>query len=230
MNCSLIIPCYNEARALSQLLERCKVLIQKADLEVVLVDNGSTDETAEVLRDLLPRYPGCRSIRVEENRGYGFGVLQGLRSAKGDILGWTHADLQTDPLDVLRGLVFFEQYGENIFVKGRRHGRPFLDQAFTFGMSLFETLLLARTMSDINAQPNLFSRKFFESWVAPPEDFSLDLYTYYTAQTWGLKMHRFPVQFEPRLHGTSHWNVNWAGKLKFIRRTIAYSLKLRKSL
>ena len=116
MNCSLIIPCYNEARALSQLLERCKVLIQKADLEVVLVDNGSTDGTAEVLRDLLPKYPGCRSIRVEENRGYGFGVLQGLRSAKGDILGWTHADLQTDPLDVLRGLVFFEQYGENIFV------------------------------------------------------------------------------------------------------------------
>ncbi|MES2356518.1 MAG: glycosyltransferase family 2 protein [Pseudomonadota bacterium] len=230
MKFSLIIPCYNEAANLPLLLERCKEVSINSGVEVVLVDNGSTDNTAEVLLNLLPNYPGCRSVRVEKNQGYGFGILSGLRAAKGEILGWTHADMQTDPQDALRGLKLFETYGKDIFVKGRRYGRPFTDVMFTIGMSVFETLLLTRPMWDINAQPTMFSRKFFETWNSPPYDFSLDLYAYYQAQTKGLTVHRFPVKFGERAHGVSHWNVNWAAKRKFIRRTVDFSLQLKKNI
>jgi glycosyltransferase involved in cell wall biosynthesis len=227
---SLVIPCYNEAANLPLLLERCKELTVRPDVEVVLVDNGSTDSTTEVLQNLLPKYPGCRSIRVEKNQGYGFGILSGLRVAEGQILGWTHADMQADPKDARRGLDLFEKHGDNIFVKGRRYGRPYMDVVFTVGMSLFETLLLARPMWDINAQPTMFSRSFFETWTTPPEDFSLDLYAYYKAQTSGLNVHRFPVRFGKRAYGVSHWNVNWASKRKFIRRTIDFSFQLKKKI
>lgn len=230
MKFSLVIPCYNEAANLSLLLERCKELACIPDVEVVLVDNGSTDSTTEVLKNLLPKYPGCRSIRVEKNQGYGFGILSGLNAAEGRILGWTHADMQTDPQDALIGLDLFEKHGDCIFVKGRRYGRPFMDVVFTVGMSLFETLLLARPMWDINAQPTMFARSFFESWKTPPEDFSLDLYAYYLAQNSGLKIHRFPVSFRDRANGVSHWNVNWVAKLKFIRRTVNFSLQLKKRI
>jgi glycosyltransferase involved in cell wall biosynthesis len=230
MRFSLVIPCYNEAANLPLLLERCNELSIRPGIEVVLVDNGSTDSTSEVLQNLLPKYPGCRSIRVEKNQGYGFGILSGLNAAKGEILGWTHADMQTDPQDAFLGLEFFERYGDDIFVKGRRYGRPLMDAVFTVGMSLFESLLLARPMWDINAQPTMFSRRFFESWTAPPDDFSLDLYAYYQAQNSGLKVHRFPVRFGERAHGVSHWNVNWAAKRKFIRRTVDFSLQLKKKI
>jgi glycosyltransferase involved in cell wall biosynthesis len=230
MRFSLVIPCYNEAANLPLLLERCKGLAVRSDVEVVLVDNGSTDSSAEVLQNLLPKYPGCRSIRVEKNQGYGFGIVSGLKAAKGGILGWTHADMQTDPQDALVGLELFEKHGDDIFVKGRRYGRPFMDVVFTVGMSLFETFLLARPMWDINAQPTMFSRRFFESWTAPPDDFSLDLYVYYQAQNYGLKVHRFPVRFGERAHGVSHWNVNWAAKRKFIRRTVDFSLQMKKKI
>ena len=230
MRFSLVIPCYNEAANLPLLLERCKELAVRSDVEVVLVDNGSTDSTAEVLQNLLPKYPGCRSIRVEKNQGYGFGIVSGLRSAEGQILAWTHADMQTDPQDALRGLYLFEKKGDNIFVKGRRYGRPFMDVVFTVGMSMFETLLLAKPMWDINAQPTMFHRKFFDSRSSPPDDFSLDLYAYYQAQTQGLKVCRFPVKFGERAYGVSHWNVNWAAKWKFIRRTIDFSLQLKKKI
>ncbi len=93
MKFSLVIPCYNEAANLPLLLDRCKELTRHGDVEVILVDNGSTDNSPEVLLGLLPRYPGCRSVRAEENEGYGFGVLTGLRAAHGEILGWTHADM-----------------------------------------------------------------------------------------------------------------------------------------
>lgn len=229
MKFSLVIPCYNEAANLPLLLERCKGLAG-ADVEVILVDNGSSDDSPDVLRRLLPGYPGCRSVRVDVNQGYGFGILSGLRAARGEILGWTHADMQTDPQDALRGLELFARHGANSFVKGRRHGRPLADVAFTLGMSVFETVLLGKPLWDINAQPTMFSRAFFATWSEPPHDFSLDLYAYYEARRQDLAVYRFPVLFGARAHGTSHWNVNWAAKRKFIRRTVDFSLELKRKL
>ena len=230
MKFSLIIPCYNEAANLPLLLERCRALAAEPEVEVILVDNGSTDDTPLVLLNLLPSYSGCRTVRVEKNQGYGFGIISGLKTAKGEILGWTHADMQADPQDTLRGLELFDRYGLDIFVKGRRYGRPLADVVFTLGMSAFETLLLRKLLWDINAQPTMFTRRFFETWVAAPDDFALDLYAYYQAQTQGLKVHRFPVRFGERAYGVSHWNVNWAAKWKFIRRTGDFSLQLKKNI
>ena len=145
------------------------------------------------------------------------------------MLAWTHADMQTDPEDALRGLALFEAAAEpaRLFVKGQRYGRPLGDVAFTVGMAGFETLLLGQPMWDINAQPTMLPRAFYETWCAPPGDFSLDLYAYYQARIAGLEITRFPVRFGERAHGTSHWNVHWKAKARFIRHTMNYSLELR---
>jgi glycosyltransferase involved in cell wall biosynthesis len=230
MKASLIIPCYNEAENLPLLLERCWEIAKRPDCEVVLVDNGSYDKTRDLLPKLLRDYPGVRSIRLEKNQGYGFGILSGLKAAQGGILGWTHADMQADPQDFLRGLSAFEQHGSHIFVKGRRFGRPLSDVTFTVGMSLFETMLLGKLLWDINAQPTMFTREVFESWKEPPHDFSIDLFAYYAALKSKLTVHRFPVRFGERANGVSHWNLNWASKRKFILRTIEYSINLRSKI
>jgi glycosyltransferase involved in cell wall biosynthesis len=230
MKLSLVIPCYNEGANLPQLLSRCAEVANSGEIEVILVDNGSVDATPRLLAEFLPSFPGCRSVRVEKNQGYGFGILSGLHAARGELLGWTHADMQTDPLDSRRALALFKEHGNDIFVKGRRHGRPLMDVFFTVGMSVLETALLEKPMWDINAQPTLFSRKFFETWHEPPHDFSLDLYAYYQAKLAGLPVHRFPVRFGERAHGVSHWNVNWAAKRKFISRTLAFSLQMKRTL
>ena len=229
---SLVIPCYNEAKNLPLLVARLRETFVRDDVEAILVDNGSTDDSPEVLRTLLRDTPRIRSVRVEKNQGYGFGILSGLRAARGEVIGWTHADMQTDPADALRGLALFEQSAtpQRLLVKGRRSGRPFADVVFTTGMSVFETLLMRRRMVDINAQPTLFPRAFFETWRSPPHDFSLDLYAYYRALHHGLTVQRFPVVFGERAHGSSHWNVNWRAKARFIRRTVDYSLRLRREL
>lgn len=230
MRFSLVIPCYNEAANIPVLLDQCRQVVCSPEIEVILVDNGSTDNTPEVLLNLLPQFPGCRSLRVEVNQGYGFGILSGLRAAHGEILGWTHADMQTAPQDVLRGLELFDSKGRNIFVKGLRYGRPLSDVVFTVGMSVFETIFLGKALWDINAQPTMFTRAFFETWQAAPSDFSLDLYAYFQARCSGLEVYRFPVRFGVRANGVSHWNINWTSKYKFIRRTIDFSLELKRSI
>jgi glycosyltransferase involved in cell wall biosynthesis len=227
---SLIIPCYNEAKNLPGLVERLQAFLAVAPGgEVVLVDNGSTDETPQVLPALIAGLDGVRLLRVDVNQGYGFGILSGLREGRGEILGWTHADLQTDPNDALRGLALFDAAAEpgRMFVKGRRYGRSAFDVIFTLGMSAFETLLTGFVMHDINAQPNLFHRNFFETWENAPTDFALDLYVYWQAKRARLTVKRFPTHFPPRQHGVSHWNTGLAGKWKFIKRTIGFSLRLR---
>ena len=230
---SLVIPCYNEAANLPLLLERAsESLSQKPGLELILVDNGSSDKSPDVLAQLLPRYPFARSVRVDINQGYGHGILSGLAAAKGEILGWTHADMQTDPADFLTAIEYC-QNSKNPgphFIKGLRYGRPLADQIFTVGMSLFETVLLMTSLRDINAQPTVFPRTFFTSWENPPKDFSLDLFAYYQAKRQSLKVYRFPVLFSARSHGVSHWNIDWRSKVKFIQRTVSYSLSLRAAL
>lgn len=227
MALSLIIPCYNEAKGLPDLVTACAAANLGDGFEIILVDNGSTDETPTILAELIAPHPFIRSVRVAENQGYGYGILTGLRAASGDVLAWTHADLQTDPADIKRAAEVYFAEG-SIFVKGRRHGRPLVDVFFTIGMSFFETLLLQRFLWDINAQPTVFPRAFFEAWENPPNDFSLDLFVYYMAKKSNLNIRRFPVFFGKRKHGMSNWNVDWKSKIKFIRRTIEFSLYLKK--
>lgn len=229
---SIIVPCYNEKKNLPLLLTRFSEELGEAqDVELVLVDNGSNDGSAEVFSRLLPQYPFARLVTVAENRGYGYGILAGLAAARGDFLGWTHADLQTDPSDVMRAWEIIKSAGggNNLFVKGDRKGRPLLDEFFTFGMGVFETLYMGKRLYEINAQPNLFSRKFYQTWQRPPHDFALDLYVLCLASAQKLDIRRIPVRFPKRLHGKSKWNTGILAKWKFICRTIRFSRKLKQS-
>jgi glycosyltransferase involved in cell wall biosynthesis len=229
---SLVIPCFNEGENLPLLLKRCSQFMCREDIEIVIVNNGSTDNSTEILNNLLPNYSFVSLVHVEKNLGYGHGVLEGLRNASGDILAWTHADMQTDPCDVIKAMGFYKNTStpERLFIKGSRYGRPFADVFFTFCMSLFETILLRTPLWDINAQPNVFHRSFYETWTEPPTDFSLDLYVYFMARKRSLRLKRFPVSFEKRTHGVSSWNVSPLEKYRFIKRTLYYSFALARKV
>ncbi len=229
---SLVIPCYNEAQSLPRLIGRLKECFTRADVEVVLVDNGSKDASPQIMAEQLAGATNIRSVRVEVNQGYGYGILQGLKAARGTYIGWTHADLQTDPKDALRALEIIEGHSDStqLFVKGSRYGRPLFDRLFSLGMGLFESVFLRVPLWEINAQPTIFPKSFFDGWIDPPHDFSLDLYSFYQARVQKLKVVRFPVYFGKREFGTSHWNVDWRSKVKFIKRTLDFSFKLKKRL
>lgn len=227
MKLSVVVPCYNEKENIPLILKRFEEVIRKEDLEVILVNNGSTDGSDQLLDELLLRYPFARTTHVPVNKGYGYGILQGLKECRGEYIGWTHADMQTDPADIIKAYRIIRKAKEPVFVKGNRKGRPLFDVFFTAGMSLFESCYFHKKLYDINAQPNLFPRAFYESWENAPYDFSLDLYAFYMAQVKGLRVIRFPVRFPERIHGESKWNTGLKAKWKFIKRTIGFSVKLK---
>lgn len=227
---SIVVPCYNEEQNIPLILEGFQNTINRDDIEIILVNNGSTDGSQKVFNELLPRFSFAHLVNVEVNQGYGFGILSGLKEAQGEYIGWTHADMQTHPQDVIKALEIIEQKGnpEKIYVKGKRKNRPLFDIFFTVGMSFFETVLMQTPLWDINAQPNVFHRCLFEQGKNPPNDFSLDLYAYYCAKKQNFEIVRFDVIFPPRIYGTSHWNTSLLAKYKFIKRTLEFSFNLKK--
>ncbi len=226
MKLSLIIPCYNEALNIENLLKKAYGFRNINNVELILVNNGSTDNSDEIIEKNLPNYPFARKIMIAVNQGYGYGILQGLSAAKGDYLGWTHADLQTDPMDAIKALELIEKNNyKEIFVKGRRKNRKFFDLIFEYGMSFFCSLTLGKLLTDINAQPNIMSRNFYQKLNNPPHDFALDLYIYYMAKKLGVKIIRFPVNFGLRVAGEAHLK-DIKAKIKYTIRTIKFTLKL----
>jgi len=217
----VVIPCFNESGNLPRLLKEIEDVRCSKSVAFVLVNNGSSDETASILAQANQRH--LRVVNLESNQGYGGGILAGLSTCTAPLVGWMHADLQTSPR-VIEDLDL--KNTSQCLVKGRREGRDVVDRVFTAGMSLLETVIFCQRMSDINGQPTVFPRVWFESLKSPPRDFSLDLFVYLHALRTGIQIVRVPVIFGSRFAGVSSWNTGMRSRLKFIIRTLQYSFEL----
>jgi glycosyltransferase involved in cell wall biosynthesis len=236
MKLSIVLPCYNEQDNIAALVERLDLVASSGQqLEIILVNNGSTDRSAEVFRETLSKRDSSvfKVVTVEKNIGYGFGILSGLRAATGELLSVTHADRQTDPMDVLKAMdIYKKNESSNLLVKGFRRNRRVSEAIFSYGMGLLASLALGVRLTEINAQPKLFSKSFFDEVEKDaPLDFSLDLYFLYHAKKKG-KILDFPVFFEKRVAGEakggsgSSLKVRW----KLIRRSFKYIFELRRKM
>ena len=226
----IVIPCFNESEGLLNLIDECRSVIDSSagSIGFILVDNGSKDGSNLIFSSLKGKYPNIEILTMAENQGYGGGIIAGLNLSTAQIIGWTHADLQTPLIDCLKAIKIID--GEIAFVKGARVGRPVSDRVFSRGMGIFESFLFTSFLDEINAQPTLFKRNFYQGWHNPPTDFSLDLYALIMAVKSGLGIERIKVQFLPRKFGQSNWNDGFKSRVKFIKRTIKYSLELRRAL
>ena len=92
MKISISILCFNESKNLNILIKQSKKLLNKyKDLQIIFVDNGSSDQTSKILSK-ISKIKNMKCVFVKKNIGYGNGVIQGLKKSDGDIIGWTHGD------------------------------------------------------------------------------------------------------------------------------------------
>ena len=228
---SIVIPCYNEDQNIIPLFEKIEnLLVKDPNIEIIIVDNGSTDNTNNnILASSLNANKKIKVCEIKKNIGYGHGIMSGVKIASGNFIGWCHADLQTEPEDVYNAYVQNSKKLKNdrIIIKGLRTNRNLFDELFTFGMSIIASIIFQRMISDINAQPKLFSKSFKTFLNDYPHDFSLDLYLLIIAKINGYKIINHKVIVKKRLHGEAKGGGDLKGKIKLIKRTLGYMLKLR---
>jgi dolichol-phosphate mannosyltransferase len=103
---SVVIPVYNEKESLAPLQREILEEVRQAnlDLEVLFVDDGSTDGSWAILRDLAERHAWIHALRLRRNFGKSAALSAGFRAARGDIVLTMDADLQDDPREITRFL------------------------------------------------------------------------------------------------------------------------------
>lgn len=212
---SVVLPCFDEAGNIPELLRRFEAVAREAALELILVDNGSRDDTPSVLARELSSRPFARSVRLAANAGYGGGIMAGLAAARGAVVGWTHADLQTPPEDVLTAYRRLQARGPRVLVKGRRLERAAAGEAFASRVyAAAASAILGLPALDLNAQPKLFGRALLEDALRGPSDISYDAYVLWRAVSLGWSVEELDVRFEPRRRGESKWAYDRPARLR----------------
>jgi glycosyltransferase involved in cell wall biosynthesis len=150
---SIIMPAYNERLTIREIVSRVLAVdLSGLEKELIIVDDGSTDGTREIIRELAARRPEVRVILQPGNHGKGAAVARGLRQASGDIVIIQDADLEYDPSEyplVLRPIL----EGEADVVFGSRfQGSPGGRRVIYFWHSLGNRLLTfaANAFSNLN--------------------------------------------------------------------------------
>ncbi|MCZ6642958.1 MAG: glycosyltransferase family 2 protein [Gammaproteobacteria bacterium] len=103
MTVSIIVPIFNEAESLAELFdELCSACLDIQPFEVVCIDDGSTDETLDVLMHEMTKHPEIRVIKFKNNVGKSDALDAGFKAAKGEIIVTIDADLQNPPAEIPR--------------------------------------------------------------------------------------------------------------------------------
>lgn len=109
---SLVVPAYNEQEVVPALLERVEPALQQTQksFEMIVVDDGSTDQTPQMLKEAMTTRPWLRVIRMGRNGGQSAAFDAGFKAARGEIIATIDADLQNDPEEIPRLLPMLEGY------------------------------------------------------------------------------------------------------------------------
>jgi polyisoprenyl-phosphate glycosyltransferase len=228
---SIVLPCFNEAENLKQLVDRFSMFLEEWDFELILVDNGSTDNTAEILDKLSKNnsVPWIKPHFLKKNIGYGHGLRQGLEVAEGEILAYTHADDQTPPEDVFRAFELFrsgELDPQKTMVRGKRAGR---EKAFltTRGLSIVASMFIGLKVEDLNGQPKVFHRSLLKTMRRKVNNFAFDPYVLYCAKEEHLEIYDMEVEFMPRTSGESKSAHSTLAKLRTITGFVLEIMKFK---
>lgn len=190
---SVIVPAFNEEGGITVVIEGIQTALQKSDyfdFEIIIVDDGSTDQTGE-----LAEKAGARVIRNVHNMGYGFSLKQGIHNAKNDTIVIVDAD-GTYPVEMIPTLLKKYQEGFDLVV-GQRTGRHYreslIKSPLRFILKWLVEFTVGRSVPDVNSGLRVFSKKFVTTLFPRLSN----KFSFTTSQTLAYMLHMKFVHYIP---------------------------------
>lgn len=202
---SLVFPAYNEGLNLRTLVESAFSNARKLteDFEVIVVDDGSTDDTERILNLLKKEYgSNLTSIHLKPNKGYAAALRTGFKNSKKDLIFYSDSDNQFDFSEIP---LLLEHINGNDMVIGYRRDRKdnFLRLFLSKGYNIMIRVLFGLKVKDIDCAFKLFRRDIFDKIDIVLERVMVDTEILLKAKSLGMRMKEVGVTHLPRLKGSS---------------------------
>ncbi len=200
---SVALPAYNEEASLPRTIPWVVDGLRQVtdDFEVVVVDDGSRDRTAEVVRELAKTYPEVRLVQHPVNLGYGAAVWTGITSGQKEFVFFTDADGQFDITELKRFVPYAADYDMIIGYRAPRRDPP-LRLINALGWKLFVTLLFGYVARDVDCAFKLFRRDLLDQVYVESRGAAFSAEFLVKARDKGFRIKELPVTHLPREAGS----------------------------
>jgi dolichol-phosphate mannosyltransferase len=207
---SVVVPVYNEERNLPVLIPQIAQVLEPLDqsYEMIFVDDGSTDESREILKKMVSQYPRIRILGFKKNCGETAAGAAGLKEAKGKIVITIDADLQNDPKDIPRMLEYLKEYD---MVTGWRQTRddPWIKRITSKIANRIRNGLSGETIQDSGCTYRAYKRECLQNLKLYK---GMHRFMPTLVKMEGFRVIEIPIAHHPRKFGVSKyttWNRMW---------------------
>jgi glycosyltransferase involved in cell wall biosynthesis len=229
---SVVVPVYNERYLVGELVAR--VLAVEVPgvraLELLLVDDGSTDGSLEVLRRLATQHPGrVRLLEQGRNQGKGAAIRRGVAEATGDLIVFQDADLEYDPRDYARLVRPFLEDGADVVYGSRflpSERRRVLYHRHALGNRLLTSLSNWATdlnLTDMETCYKMFRAPVLKSIPIRSNDFAMEAEITAKVAKRDLRIFEVPISYLGRTYREGK-KIGWRDGLKAVRAIVKYAL------
>lgn len=199
---SIVLPAYNEEENIGTAITRCLTVLEQLHLphEVIVVNDGSKDQTLARSNELAVHHPQVRVIDFERNRGYGVALSTGFQSAKYSMVFYTDSDNQFDVSELKYLLPIIDSYDLVVGFRIYRYDMP-LRLFLSWGYNLLIRLLFRIRLHDVDCSFKLMRREIFDVMQLEARDFFIDTEIILKANRLGYRINEVGVRHYPRMAG-----------------------------
>ena len=221
---SIVIPVYNEQEYIAEILKRVgELAVPGVSKEIIVVDDGSTDTTADILKNLNPQH--YRVVFHPTNQGKGAALRTGFAQATGDVIAIQDADLEYNPED-LPQLVIPVLAGAAKVVYGSRLSRPnpIGYRAYYLGsklISMVTSLLYHTELTDVETGYKVFDASVLKPLKLEQNDFAFEVEVTAKLLRQGVKIIERPISYAPRQFYQGK-KINWTDGVKALWLLVKY--------
>ena len=205
LDLSVVIPVYNERENLVPLEEELQEHLGKLDIdyEILFIDDGSQDGSAQLIRELKSRNPRIRLIQFKKNSGQSDAFAAGFKLAQGSIIVTMDADLQNNPEDIS---LLLDSMGEYDVVCGWRHKRndPWIKRISSKIANNVRNKISEESIADTGCSLKAFRRECFDGLKLYK---GMHRFFPTLMKMRGYRVTEVKVGHRPRLHGQSKYNI-----------------------
>jgi glycosyltransferase involved in cell wall biosynthesis len=216
---AVLVPAYNEARTIGEVLRRIAAVPFPIDFEIVVVDDGSRDDTYAQARAVAEQVPCIRVFQMERNGGKGAAIRRAAAMAEGDIFAVQDADLEVNPLELPRLLAPILEGHTRVVYGSRFKGRPFqwtVGYLANRGLTTLTNILFFARLTDMETAHKMMDADIFRGLVLTGRRFEIEPEITAKVLRAGHRIFEVPIEYDPRTREQGK-KISWRDGVEAVR-------------